>query len=86
MDNAGIVSDLRSIQFKGGKTAPVSLPIVGYLNLAVGEIYAKDNSTVPIEYDSQWFAANVHLDQDPNSARHPDQVWVKLAKDLAKTK
>ncbi|GJJ73483.1 hypothetical protein EMPS_05841 [Entomortierella parvispora] len=84
MDNAAIVSDLRSIQFKGGKTAPVSLPIMGYLNLAVGEIYAKDNSTLPIEYDSQWFAANVHLDQDPVSARHPDQVWVKIAKDFSK--
>ncbi|KAG0052580.1 hypothetical protein BGZ83_002405 [Gryganskiella cystojenkinii] len=86
MDNAGIVSDLRSIQFKGGKTAPVSLPIMGSLNLAVGEIYATSNSTVPIEYDSQYFAAQVHLDQDPASARHPDRTWVKIAQDFAKTK
>ena len=86
MEDAGIVSDLASIHLKiAGKTAPISLPIMGTTSLPVGEIYAFENSTVPLEYDSQYFAATVHLDQDPVSARHPDQVWVNIAGDFVNT-
>ncbi|KAK3813761.1 MAG: hypothetical protein J3R72DRAFT_462106 [Linnemannia gamsii] len=82
MDNYSIVRDLRLLGYKGGKTAPTSLPIKGSNMAAVAEIYATDNSTVPLEYDTKYFAANVHLDQDTVSARHPDQVWVKIAADF----
>ncbi|KAF9295435.1 hypothetical protein BGZ91_010232, partial [Linnemannia elongata] len=69
-----------------GKTAPTQLPIMASANLPMGELYAHANSTVPLEYDSQFYAATVHLDQDPVSARHPDNVWVKIANDLTPKK
>ncbi|KAF8937255.1 hypothetical protein EDD21DRAFT_86681 [Dissophora ornata] len=85
-ENAGIVADLASIHLKNAsKTAPIALPIMGTTSLPVGELYALENSTMPLEYDSQYFAAAVHLDQDPVSARHPDQVWLKIARDFANT-
>lgn len=82
MDNYSIVRDLRLLGYKHGKTAPTSLPVKAATNVAVGEIYATENSTVPLEYDTKYFAASVHLDQDTNSARHPDQVWLKIAADF----
>ncbi|KAF9913095.1 hypothetical protein EC991_003554 [Linnemannia zychae] len=82
MDNYSIVRDLRLLGYKGDKTAPTSLPVKASANVAVAEIYATENSTVPLEYDTKYFAANVHLDQDTVSARHPDQVWVKIAADF----
>jgi len=63
---------------KGGFS---TLPVKSSLNVAVGEIFATKQTTVPLEYDSKYFAANVHLDQDPVSARHPDNTWVRIAKD-----
>ncbi|KAG9072535.1 hypothetical protein KI688_000306 [Linnemannia hyalina] len=82
-----IVADLSMIKYKApGKTAPIQLPIMGTANLPMGELYAHANSTVPLEYDSQFYAATVHLDQDPVSARHPDNVWVKIANDLTPKK
>ncbi|KAG0377534.1 hypothetical protein BGX24_005946 [Mortierella sp. AD032] len=84
---ASVVSDLSLIKYKApSKTAPSLLPIMGSANLPMGELYAFANSTVPLEYDSQFFAATVHLDQDPVSARHPDNVWVKIAGDFAPKK
>ncbi|KAG0341390.1 hypothetical protein BG005_002993 [Podila minutissima] len=86
LNNAAIVSDLDALKFKPrGKDAarrPVNLPIAADTRLTVGEIYAFANSTVPLEYDAQYFAATVHLDQDLVSARHPDQTWLKIAKDF----
>ncbi|KAF9962844.1 hypothetical protein BGZ70_007852 [Mortierella alpina] len=81
MDNAGIVSDLKKIKYTG-KNAPVNLPVKAIFNAAVGEIYATEASTTPLEYDTQYFAANVHLDLDAASARHPDNLWVKIAADF----
>ncbi|KAG0286268.1 hypothetical protein BGZ97_007506 [Linnemannia gamsii] len=82
-----VVSDLSLIRYKApGKTAPTQLPVMASANLPMGELYAYANSTVPLEYDSQFYAATVHLDQDPVSARHPDNVWVKIAGDLTSQK
>ncbi|KAG0072467.1 hypothetical protein BGZ89_005857 [Linnemannia elongata] len=82
-----VVADLSMIRYKApGKTAPTQLPIMASANLPMGELYAHANSTVPLEYDSQFYAAAVHLDQDPVSARHPDNVWVKIANDLTPKK
>ncbi|KAG0350409.1 hypothetical protein BC939DRAFT_489410 [Gamsiella multidivaricata] len=86
MENGQIINDLDNINMKNTKASPTWLPIVGTIKVAVGEIYAFENSTVPLEYDAKHFPANVHLDQDPVSARHPDQVWVKIAKDFGKKK
>ncbi|KAF9352538.1 hypothetical protein BGX26_009674 [Mortierella sp. AD094] len=81
MDNESIVSDIRKIGYKG-KNAPSNFVVKSSASIAVGEIYATENSTIPLEYDSKYFAANVHLDQDAASARHPDNVWVKIAADF----
>ncbi|KAF9910792.1 hypothetical protein EC991_005509 [Linnemannia zychae] len=85
---SSVVSDLSMIKYKAPNkaSAPTYLPIMGSANLPMGELYAFANSTVPLEYDSQFYAASVHLDQDPVSARHPDNVWVKIAGDLAPKK
>ncbi|KAF9928564.1 hypothetical protein FBU30_002302 [Linnemannia zychae] len=84
---SAIVSDLSLIKYKApGKTAPTQLPVMAVANMPMGELYAYANSTVPLEYDSQFYAADVHLDQDPVSARHPDNVWVKIAGDLSSKK
>ncbi|KAF8946422.1 hypothetical protein BGZ47_000573 [Haplosporangium gracile] len=82
MDNYSIVRDLRLLGYKGDKTAPISLPVKASTNVAVAEIYATENSTVPLEYDTKYFTAAVHLDQDSVSARHPDQTWLKIAADF----
>ncbi|KAF8988536.1 hypothetical protein BGZ52_008355 [Haplosporangium bisporale] len=86
LTNAAIVGDLNALKFKPrGKDAarrPVDLPVMADTRLTVGEIYAFANSTVPLEYDAQYFAATVHLDLDTVSARHPDQTWLKIAKDF----
>ncbi|KAG0218081.1 hypothetical protein BGX33_008615 [Mortierella sp. NVP41] len=84
---SSIVSDLQMIKYKPPtKDAPRLLPVMATANMPMGEIYAYPNSTVPLEYDSQFFAATVHLDQDPVSARHPDNIWVKIASDLSSKK
>ncbi|KAG0003950.1 hypothetical protein BGZ80_004987 [Entomortierella chlamydospora] len=82
LQDSDIISDLNSIHLKGVKNVPTTLPIQASTSLPVGEIYALNNSTIPLEYDTQYFAAKVHLDQDPVLARHPDKVWVKIANDL----
>ncbi|KAF9205610.1 hypothetical protein BGZ49_003782 [Haplosporangium sp. Z 27] len=81
--NQYIVADVQSLNYtaKGG---PTNLPVNSISSIAMGEIYATDASTVPIEYDYKHFAANVHLDHDPVTARHPDAVWVKVAGDFNK--
>lgn len=81
MDNDSLFSDIKQLGYKG-KNGPSKLPVKSTANVAVGEIYATENSTVPIEYDTKLFAANVHLDQDLASARHPDTIWVKIAADF----
>ncbi|KAF9425605.1 hypothetical protein BGZ76_003167 [Entomortierella beljakovae] len=81
MDNESIVSDIRALSYKG-KNAPTDLVVKATASVAVGEIYALENSTIPLEYDAKYFAANVHLDQDSVSARHPDNIWIKIAADF----
>ncbi|KAG0026905.1 hypothetical protein BGZ81_006034 [Podila clonocystis] len=83
MDNADIVKDIRKTGYKG-KNLPTNLPIKASATIAVGEIYATEKSTIPLEYDTAHFAANVHLDQDAASARHPDNIWLKIAADFKK--
>ncbi|KAG0019019.1 hypothetical protein BGZ80_006420 [Entomortierella chlamydospora] len=79
--NDYIVPDVQSLNYtaKGG---PSYFPVKNIASIAMGEIYANDASTVPLEYDYKRFAANVHLDHDTVTARHPDTVWVKVAADF----
>jgi len=81
--NADIVEDIEALGYKG-KNGPTALPTRSNLQVAVGEIYASEGRTgaIPLEYDYKQFAADVQLDQDPASARHPDNFWVKVAKDF----
>ncbi|KAK3828658.1 MAG: hypothetical protein J3Q66DRAFT_323235 [Benniella sp.] len=81
MDNDGLVRDMKQLDYKA-KGGPSTLPVKATLNVAVGEIYATEKSTVALEYDSKYFTANVHLDQDPSAARHPDNIWIKIAGDF----
>ncbi|KAF9110792.1 hypothetical protein BGX27_005881 [Mortierella sp. AM989] len=81
MDNESIVSDIKKIGYKG-KNAPSNFVTKSSASVAVGEIYGTENSTIPLEYDTKYFAANVHLDLDSASARHPDNIWVKIAADF----
>ncbi|KAF9578332.1 hypothetical protein BGW38_005919, partial [Lunasporangiospora selenospora] len=81
MDNDAIFKDVQTLGYKGTNN-PTKLPVQGWTRVAVGEIYATEKSTIPLEYDTQYFAANVHLDQDPISARNPDNVWIKIAADF----
>ncbi|KAF9179947.1 hypothetical protein BGZ51_006527 [Haplosporangium sp. Z 767] len=83
MDNESIVSDLQKIKFKAAGS-PSDLPIKAMTMVAVGEIYATENSKVPLEYDAKYFSANVHLDHDLVTARNPDDVWLKIAADFKK--
>ncbi|KAG0334783.1 hypothetical protein BG000_008051 [Podila horticola] len=83
MDNADIVKDIRKTGYKG-KNMPSNLPVKASATIAVGEIYATEKSTTPLEYDTARFAATVHLDQDAASARHPDNIWLKIAADFKK--
>ncbi|KAF9302932.1 hypothetical protein BGZ74_004621 [Mortierella antarctica] len=83
MDNADIVKDILKTGYKG-KNLPRNLPVKASATIAVGEIYATEKTNVPLEYDTGYFAANVHLDQDAASARHPDNIWVKIAADFKK--
>ncbi|KAI1316728.1 hypothetical protein EDD11_009544 [Mortierella claussenii] len=83
MDNESLVSDIRKLNYKG-KNGPTNLVVRSTASTAVGEIYATENSTVPLEYDTKYFAAQVHLDQDLITARHPDSIWVKIADDFKK--
>ncbi|KAF9364946.1 hypothetical protein BGX34_011987 [Mortierella sp. NVP85] len=81
--NADIVEDIENLGYNG-KNGPTALPTRSNLQVAVGEIYASEGrtGTTPLEYDYKQFAADVQLDQDPVSARHPDNFWVKVAKDF----
>ncbi|KAG0246188.1 hypothetical protein BGX31_003901 [Mortierella sp. GBA43] len=81
MDNDSLLSDIGKLGYKG-KNGPVKLPVKSTANAPVAEIYATENSTVPLEYDAKLFKADVHLDQDLVSARHPDAIWVKIAADF----
>ncbi|KAF9938633.1 hypothetical protein BGZ65_012508 [Modicella reniformis] len=82
MSSSALVHEMRENGVKQTKNTPTPFPVTATNTLTVGEIYATENSTVPLEYDAKYFAADVHLDQDPVSARHPDQVWVKIAGDF----
>ncbi|KAG0303647.1 hypothetical protein BGZ98_006443 [Dissophora globulifera] len=81
MDNDSIVADIKQLNYKA-KNGPTKFVARSTANVPVGEIYATENSTIPLEYDTKYFAANVHLDQDSVSARHPDNIWVKIAADF----
>ncbi|KAK3828656.1 MAG: hypothetical protein J3Q66DRAFT_410106 [Benniella sp.] len=81
MDNDALVQNIEALNYKAkGGFSP--LPVRSSLNVAVGKIYAAEQATVPLEYDSKYFAANIHLEQDSVSARHPDNIWVRIAKDF----
>ncbi|KAG0203901.1 hypothetical protein BGX28_003953 [Mortierella sp. GBA30] len=66
----------------GVPDAPAPLPIKGSLTCTMAEVYAQENGTIPLEYDTQYFAASTHLDQKPSYIDHPDQVWLRVAADF----
>ncbi|KAF9364947.1 hypothetical protein BGX34_011988 [Mortierella sp. NVP85] len=81
MDNDALVQNTEVLNYKikGGFSI---LPVKSSLNAATGKIYAAEQTTVPLEYTSKYFAANIHLEQDPVSARYRDNIWVRIAKGL----
>ncbi|ORZ26905.1 hypothetical protein BCR41DRAFT_383968 [Lobosporangium transversale] len=81
MDNESLTNDIKQLNYKA-KGGPSNLVTKSTLNVAVGEIYATETSKVPLEYDTKYFPANVHLDQDPVSARNPDNIWMKIVADF----
>ncbi|KAF9940140.1 hypothetical protein BGZ65_008065 [Modicella reniformis] len=83
MDNESIVADVKKLNYNA-KNGPSKLVVRSSAKIAVGEIYATENSTIPLEYDTKYFTANVHLDQDLVSARNPDSIWLKIAADFKK--
>ncbi|KAG0195289.1 hypothetical protein BGX28_001778, partial [Mortierella sp. GBA30] len=66
----------------GVSGAPAQLPIKGSLTCTMAEVYAQENGTVPLEYDTQYFAAGTHLDLEPSYIDHPDQIWLRVAADF----
>ncbi|KAF9410686.1 hypothetical protein BGZ94_001567 [Podila epigama] len=85
-NNDAIVSELEQMKYKPRGTLaarrPIDLPVMANTNVCVGEIYAHANSTIPLEYDAKYYPATYHLNHDTVSARHPDQIWLKIAKDF----
>jgi hypothetical protein len=81
--NDYLVEDVQDLKYtaKGG---PTYLPVNSVASIAMGELYATDKSTTPLEYDYKVHAAQVHLDNDAILARNPDEVWIKIAKDFKK--
>ncbi|KAF9366741.1 hypothetical protein BGX34_008699 [Mortierella sp. NVP85] len=79
--NDYLVEDVQDLKYtaKGG---PTYLPVNSVASIAMGELYATDKSTTPLEYDYKVHAAQVHLDNDAVLARNPDEVWIKIAKDF----
>ncbi|KAI1294003.1 hypothetical protein EDD11_008288 [Mortierella claussenii] len=78
----GAVSDLGKINeayAAGNVTSPLeTLPYKSDVRLPVLEVYAA-NSDVPLEYDASHYAADVHVDFDPQNARSRDVMWTQVA-------
>lgn len=81
--NEYIVEDVNSLKYNA-KGGPTYLPVNSIASIAMGEIYASDKTTIPLEYDYKVHAANVHYDLDAVLARNPDDVWIKIAGDFKK--
>ncbi|KAF9279370.1 hypothetical protein BGZ68_007959 [Mortierella alpina] len=80
-NNKEIVDDLNSIGFQS-PDAPTQFPVKATSTFTMGEVYALKDGTVPLEYDTQYFPAQVHLDQDVLYLRQPDNVWFRVAADF----
>ncbi|KAF9418505.1 hypothetical protein BGZ76_004373 [Entomortierella beljakovae] len=63
---------------------PTNMPIQAIAYFPMAEFYLNNASTTPLEFDSQHFAAQVHLDYSTETARQPDAIWVKIAAELNK--
>ncbi|GJJ73582.1 hypothetical protein EMPS_05940 [Entomortierella parvispora] len=81
MDNTDLVSEIQALNYTA-KGAPSNLPTSADARIPVGEIYASVKTNTPLEYDPKFFPAQVHLDFDAQTARHPDLVWLKIAADF----
>ncbi|KAF9952099.1 hypothetical protein BGZ72_006531 [Mortierella alpina] len=80
-DNKDIVDNLSQLGFQS-PDAPTQLPVKASATFTMGEVYALKNSTIPLEYDTQYFPAQVHLNQEAIYLRQPDTVWFKVAADF----
>ncbi|KAF8984460.1 hypothetical protein BGZ46_008015 [Entomortierella lignicola] len=81
IQDSDFVQQIQNLTYtaKGG---PINTPLSSYASVPWSETYAEPTSTIPLEYDYKRFPADVHLDQSPVYARHPDQVWLKVAADF----
>ncbi|KAF8950951.1 hypothetical protein BGZ46_004229, partial [Entomortierella lignicola] len=77
-ENKFLIQQVQGINYTA-PNGPSYLPLNTYAGVPWSEIYATESSTIPLEYDYKRFAASVHYNQDPVAARHPDQIWLKIA-------
>ncbi|KAF9982440.1 hypothetical protein BGZ75_006163 [Mortierella antarctica] len=80
-NNKDVVDNLKAIGFQSAD-APTQFPVKASGTFTMGEVYALRNGTVPLEYDTQYFPAQVHLDQEALYLRQPDAAWFKVAADF----
>ncbi|KAG0046621.1 hypothetical protein BGZ83_008228 [Gryganskiella cystojenkinii] len=55
------------------------LPYRGDVRMPILEVFATSSSTVPLEYDAQFYAANHHFDFDAANARDRGVMWTQVA-------
>ena len=55
------------------------LPYEGDVRLPILEVFAQGSETVPLEYDAKYYAADHHIDFDPQNARSRDVMWSQVA-------
>ncbi len=80
-NNKDIVDNLKEIGFESAD-APTQFPVKASGTFTMGEVYALKDGTVPLEYDTQYFPAQVHLNQEGLYLRQPDTVWFRVAADF----
>ncbi|CAO3566565.1 unnamed protein product [Mortierella alpina] len=80
-NNKDIVDNLKAIGFQSAD-APTQFPVKASGTFTMGEVYISKDATVPLEYDTQYFPAQVHLDQEALYLRQPDTTWFRVAADF----
>ncbi|KAG0046620.1 hypothetical protein BGZ83_008227 [Gryganskiella cystojenkinii] len=55
------------------------LPYMGDVRIPILEVFASNATTLPLEYDAKYYAADHHIDFDPQNARHRDVMWSQVA-------
>ncbi|KAF9951425.1 hypothetical protein BGZ70_000998 [Mortierella alpina] len=81
-NNKDLVDNLKMIGFQS-EDAPTQFPVKASGTFTMGEVYVSKDATVPLEYDTQYFPAQIHLDQENLYLRQPDTTWFRVAADFA---